>query len=75
MWAYILPGAKLFVSLKSIYEGLQLSQFGGRPWRWYASGYAKWAQQLEEIGLGEHIMQGAEAWICVLANFFSIADK
>ena len=57
----LLLGAKLFFSAKAVYDGLLLTMFSNRPWRWYQSGLPTWKHQMHGFGLSSHIINGAEA--------------
>lgn len=47
-------GARLFVSMTSLYAELGLQQFNGRAWRW-TQGCKRWGAWLASIGLPDQI--------------------
>lgn len=47
-------GAKLFLSLKSVYEQLSFTIFSRQPWRWAWTGAKRWVPWLEKLGLSGH---------------------
>lgn len=50
------PGARIFVSLKSCYDRMGLSQFGGQSWRWVLAGTKSWRNRLSQLGLENHFL-------------------
>lgn len=59
------PGARIFVSLKSCYERMGLSQFGGQSWRWVFAGTKNWRNRLSQLGLENHFLPSARSKVTI----------
>lgn len=55
------PNGKIFVSLKSCYENMGLTQFSGQSWRWIFSGWENWKGFLGTFGLGPHLVPSVQS--------------
>lgn len=49
-------GARMAISLKSLYQVLGLNQFSGQQWHWLAGSWHRWRGHVGNFGLGEHVL-------------------
>jgi hypothetical protein len=50
-------GAKVFLSLPSLYAALGFDQFGGESWRWVHAGKERWKRKFDLCGLQDHLQK------------------
>jgi hypothetical protein len=53
-------GARVFISMKSVYSKLGFSQFGGNSWQWIGAAKARWVKYLTQHGLAQHFEYSAQ---------------